>query len=243
MDARLGPPSVSAPCTVKGCSSCRTPGTSARRGCWPRSVSRRSRPRARGHAASPRASADQQVTRDELVAHVDGPRRRGRRAAERGRRAVLRRRPRPASPRPCDLLAEAGAAGLSIEDYDPATGADRRPMRGGHRAGGGRGRRRRARHGMVLTARAENHLYGIDDLADTIEPPPARTGTRAPTCVYAPGPGRTSAEIARLVEARRRLRVNVLAVAGGPAVAGARRSSVSGGSPPVAHWPGRPTAP
>ena len=39
---------------------------------------------------------------------------------------LLRRTTRAASPRRCALLAEAGAAGCSIEDYDPASGDDRR---------------------------------------------------------------------------------------------------------------------
>ena len=39
---------------------------------------------------------------------------------------------------------------------------------------------------MVLTARAENHLHGVDDLDDTIARL-SRTVMPAPTRVYAPG--------------------------------------------------------
>src|SRR3989475_7779270 len=62
-------------------------------------------------------------------------------------------------------LAEQGAAGVSIEDYDPAHGicpiqvATLRVQAAGKAA---------HLHGIVLTSRAENPLYGIENLDDTI---------------------------------------------------------------------------
>jgi 2-methylisocitrate lyase-like PEP mutase family enzyme len=64
------------------------------------------------------------------------------------------------------LLAGAGAAGCSIEDWDPAGERidpfDAATERVAAAAGSARA------SGMVLTARCENHLRGIDDLDDTI---------------------------------------------------------------------------
>jgi 2-methylisocitrate lyase-like PEP mutase family enzyme len=64
------------------------------------------------------------------------------------------------------LLAAAGAAGLSIEDYDPATDSVEPLEISAARVGATAEAARR--HGLVLTARAENTLYGHDDLDDTI---------------------------------------------------------------------------
>ncbi len=64
-----------------------------------------------------------------------------------------------------DRLAAEGAAGLSIEDYDPSSGiyplsvAVDRVTAAVEAA---------KRHGVVLTARAENYLYDIDNIDDTI---------------------------------------------------------------------------
>ncbi|HSJ84883.1 MAG TPA: isocitrate lyase/phosphoenolpyruvate mutase family protein [Acidimicrobiia bacterium] len=64
-----------------------------------------------------------------------------------------------------ERIAETGAAGLSIEDYDPHTGID--PVEvAAERVAAAAEVARSA--GMTLTARAENHLYGIDNLDDTI---------------------------------------------------------------------------
>ncbi|GAA3342256.1 isocitrate lyase/phosphoenolpyruvate mutase family protein [Amorphoplanes nipponensis] len=127
-----------------------------------------------------------------------------------------------------DLLAEAGAAGLSIEDYDPATGRLETPTRGTERVAAAA--RACARHGLVLTARAENHLYGHDDLDDTIARLRAYREAGAEV-VYAPGV-RTPAEISRLVQSVP-APLNVLAVAGAPSVPelaalGVRRVSTGG---------------
>jgi 2-methylisocitrate lyase-like PEP mutase family enzyme len=65
-----------------------------------------------------------------------------------------------------DLIGRTGAAGCSIEDFDPRSGtidrleiAVERVTAAAEAAG---------KHGMVLTARAENHLYGVGNLDDTI---------------------------------------------------------------------------
>jgi 2-methylisocitrate lyase-like PEP mutase family enzyme len=64
------------------------------------------------------------------------------------------------------LLVEAGAAGCSIEDYSPS----RQSIDGLGSATEAVATAAAAcrASGLVLTARAENHLYGIDDLDDTI---------------------------------------------------------------------------
>lgn len=126
---------------------------------------------------------DQQVTRDELVGHVldltayiDLP------------LNVDAERLFPDGPGgitgTVDALAEAGAAGVSIEDYDPATGAIDPIAKA--TAAVAEAVEACGRHGLVLTARAENLLYGIDDLDDTIERLRAyeRAGAH---CLYAPG--------------------------------------------------------
>ncbi|GGL04980.1 isocitrate lyase/phosphoenolpyruvate mutase family protein [Mangrovihabitans endophyticus] len=127
-----------------------------------------------------------------------------------------------------DLLAEAGAAGLSIEDYDPAAGAVETAEAGADRVAAAA--RACARHGLVLTARAENHLYGRDDLDDTIVRLRAYRAAGADV-VYAPGL-RAATDIRRLVEAMD-APVNVLAVTGAPSVpelaeVGVRRVSTGG---------------
>ena len=82
------------------------------------------------------------------------------------------------------LLASAGAAGCSIEDWNPAT--DRidpievATARVGAAAEEARGL------GVVLTARCENHLHGVDDLDDTIARLCAYRDAGAEV-VYAPG--------------------------------------------------------
>jgi 2-methylisocitrate lyase-like PEP mutase family enzyme len=171
--------------------------------------------------------ADQQVTRDELVAHVAALTAAVRIPvnvdAERGYA------PDPAGvARTVELLAEAGASGVSIEDYDPARGtvepvevAAERIAAAAEACG---------RHGIVLTGRAENHLYGAGDLDDTITRLMAYRAAGA-ACVYAPGLT-DLADIARVV-AETGAPVNVLALRRGPSVAelagaGVRRVSTGG---------------
>lgn len=117
-----------------------------------------------GHAAA-LGQLDQSVTLDELLDHV-----RGLAAAVDIPLSVDSERCFADTPEgvasTVEQLAEAGASGCSIEDYDPARGAidsveiaTERVVAAAEAA---------HRHGMVLTARAENHLYGVDDLDDTI---------------------------------------------------------------------------
>jgi len=170
---------------------------------------------------------DQQVTREELVAHVAAV------AAAVGiPLSVDAERCFADSPagiaETVDLLAEAGAAGISIEDYDPAAGRIETVAAGVERVAAAA--EACARHGIVLTARAENHLYGHDDLDDTIGRLRAYRAAGADV-VYAPGL-RTPVDIARLVQAVP-APVNVLAVAGAPSVPelaklGVRRVSTGG---------------
>lgn len=83
----------------------------------------------------------------------------------------------------------------------------------------------------VVTARAENHLHGVDDLDDTIARLRAFADVGA-QCVYAPGPS-DAASIGAIVAAVAPTPVNVLARPGAPTVAelaalGVKRVSVGG---------------
>lgn len=117
-----------------------------------------------GHAAA-LGRLDQHVARDELVSHV-------------AQLTVAVELPVSVDAERCyaedpggvahtiKLLCDVGAAGVSIEDYDPSTDqidpltlAAERVATAADAA---------HRHGAVLTARAENHLYGVDDLDDTV---------------------------------------------------------------------------
>lgn len=170
---------------------------------------------------------DQTVTRDELLRHVevmaaatplplnvDSERCFG--ATPEGVAETVR------------LLAEAGAAGCSIEDYDPARGALDDPAAAAERVGAAAEAARSA--GVVLTARAEAHLYGDADLDDTIARLVAYRAAGA-DCLYAPGLRELSAieAVVRAVAAP----VNVVLHAGVPPVAelgrvGVRRVSTGG---------------
>ena len=166
---------------------------------------------------------DQTVSRKELVAHVATLA-----AATDLPLNVDSERCYPDDPggvtRTVELLAEAGAAGFSIEDYDPDTGGmDDVGPAAEHVAEAAQA----SREGMLLTARAENHIRGVDDLDDTIARLIAYRDAGA-DAVYAPG--LTDVEqIARVVEAVR-IPLNVLALPSGPslgelAAAGVRRIS------------------
>jgi 2-methylisocitrate lyase-like PEP mutase family enzyme len=157
---------------------------------------------------------DTHVTREELVAHVAGVA-----AATSLPLNVDSERCYPDDPggvaETVALLAEAGAAGCSIEDWNPATGriddVDVAAERVATAA--------EAAHGlpepMVLTGRAENHLHGVDDLDDTIARLVAYRDAGADV-VYAPWL-RDLDRIAAVVEAVG-VPVNVLAVPEGPTV-------------------------
>ncbi len=172
---------------------------------------------------------DQAVARDELMAHVEAltsavavpvnvdaewcyPDQPG------GVEATIR------------MAADAGAAGISIEDYNPAAGVveplDVALGRVESAAA------ECARHGLVLTARAERHLYDRDaDLDETIERLAAFTAAGAEV-VYAPGVVNPD-DLARLLDGVTAA-VNVLALPGAPPVSrlaelGVRRVSTGAG--------------
>jgi 2-methylisocitrate lyase-like PEP mutase family enzyme len=113
------------------------------------------------------------------------------------------------------LLEHAGAAGFSIEDYDPTTGT----IDDVEAAVGRVALAAEADHGladpMVLTARAENHIRGVDDLDDTIARLIAYRDAGADV-VYAPGLSDIRA-IKALVQ-QVGVPVNVLALAKGPTI-------------------------
>ena len=127
-----------------------------------------------------------------------------------------------------ELLAEAGAAGCSIEDWNPATGSidpmDVAVERVGAAAAGA------DNTGIVLTARCENLLHGINDLDDTIARLRAYVAAGAEV-VYAPGLADLG-QIKTVVDAVG-VPSNVLILPGGPSVAqlgevGVRRISTGG---------------
>lgn len=126
------------------------------------------------------------------------------------------------------LLAEAGAAGCSIEDYDPASGAVEPIGAAAERVGAAA--EEAHRHDLVLTGRAEAHLYGPADLDDTIGRLRAYRDAGADV-VYAPGLT-ALADIEQVVRAVG-CPVNVLAHPAGPSVpelagVGVRRVSTGG---------------
>jgi 2-methylisocitrate lyase-like PEP mutase family enzyme len=167
---------------------------------------------------------DMQVTREELVAHV---------AQMAGATPlplnVDSERCFPDEPggvaETVRMLADAGAAGCSIEDFDPATGeiealevAAERVAIAAEAAP------------LVLTARAENHLHGVEDLDDTIARLLAYRDAGADV-VYAPGLADLGS-IARVVE-EVGVPVNVLSLPNGPSVSelgsvGVQRVSTGG---------------
>jgi 2-methylisocitrate lyase-like PEP mutase family enzyme len=158
---------------------------------------------------------DQQVMRDELVAHV---------AELTGATSlplnVDSERCYPDDPggiaETVALLAGAGAAGFSIEDYDPANGRIDEVELAAERVAEAAEAVRDLSEPLVLTGRAENHLRGVDDLDDTIARLVAYRDAGA-DCLYAPGLADLG-QIARLVKAVD-APVNVLALPGGPTLA------------------------
>jgi 2-methylisocitrate lyase-like PEP mutase family enzyme len=172
---------------------------------------------------------DQQVARDELVAHVasltdatDLP------------LNVDSERCYPDDPggvaATVALLAGAGAAGFSIEDYDPASDSIDSLEVAAARVAVAAEAAHSLRDPMVLTGRAENHIRGVDDLDDTIARLIAYRDAGADV-VYAPGLSNLD-RIAAVVDAVE-VPVNVLALANGPTVAelasvGVRRVSTGG---------------
>jgi 2-methylisocitrate lyase-like PEP mutase family enzyme len=168
---------------------------------------------------------DTTVTRDELVAHV-----RALAAATPLPLNVDSERCFPDDPggvaETVRLLGDAGAAGFSIEDYDPARDAIDDVEVAAERVRVAA----EAKGDLVLTARAENHLHGVDALDDTIARLVAYRDAGADV-VYAPGLTELE-QIASVVEAVG-VPVNVLALPNGPSVAelssvGVRRVSTGG---------------
>ena len=107
-------------------------------------------------------------------------------------------------------VAEAGAVGGSIEDFDPDAGLYEL-AHAAERVHAACGAARRLAFPFLITARAENHIRGVDDLDDTIARLQAYERAGADV-LYAPGL-RTAAEIRLVCEATAKP-VNVLAHAG-----------------------------
>jgi 2-methylisocitrate lyase-like PEP mutase family enzyme len=125
----------------------------------------------------------------------------------------------------------AGLAGFSIEDFsgNPADPIYETGRAAEHVQAAAEVAHAGPAH-VVLTARAENHLHGRNDLADTIERLQAYQEAGADV-VYAPGP--TSAEELRAIISSVDRPVNVLVRPGSPSVdelaqLGASRISVGG---------------
>jgi 2-methylisocitrate lyase-like PEP mutase family enzyme len=128
------------------------------------------------------------------------------------------------------LLGDAGAAGCSIEDWDPVAERIEDVAAAAERVAEAATAARAFDPPLVLTARAENHLHGIDDLDDTIERLVAYRDAGA-DCVYAPALT-TPDQIRAVVEAAG-VPVNVLAIPAAPPIAelaelGVRRASTGG---------------
>ncbi len=153
---------------------------------------------------------DQNVSRDELVAHVATIA-----AATELPLNVDSERCYPDDPggvtRTVELLAEAGAAGFSIEDYNPGTGGMDDVAAAAERVAEAAEASRKQAAPPVLTGRAENHIRGVDDLDDTIARLIAYRDAGADV-VYAPGLTDLG-QIASVVEAVG-VPVNVLALPG-----------------------------
>jgi 2-methylisocitrate lyase-like PEP mutase family enzyme len=128
------------------------------------------------------------------------------------------------------LLAEAGAAGCSIEDYDPATGGVDSIEVAAQRVALAAEAAHDLPDPIVLTGRAENHFRGVDDFDDTLERLKAYRDAGADV-LYAPGLAQLD-QVAAVVKAVR-APVNVLALPKGPTIAdlasvGVRRVSTGG---------------
>ncbi len=157
---------------------------------------------------------DQQVSRDELVAHVQAIA-----AVVEVPLSVDSERlfaPDPAGvAETVMMLAAAGAAGCSIEDYDPATDSIDDVGTATERVAAAAEAAHQGDDPMVLTARCENHLHGIDDLDDTIARLVAYSDAGADV-LYAPGLT-DAGQIRSVVDAVGKP-VNVLGLVGAPSV-------------------------
>lgn len=157
---------------------------------------------------------DGQVTRAELVAHVGSLA-----AATELPLNVDSERCFPADPggvaETVRLLADAGAAGCSIEDWDPEAGRIDDVGLAAERVAEAAAAAHALDEPMVLTGRAENHLRGVDDLDDTIARLIAYRDAGA-DCLYAPALTRID-QIATVVDAVG-APLNVLALPVGPSI-------------------------
>jgi 2-methylisocitrate lyase-like PEP mutase family enzyme len=155
---------------------------------------------------------DQHVTRDELVAHV-------RLLADATSLPlnVDSERCFPDDPggvaETVALLADAGAAGFSVEDYDPATAAMDTSEVAAERVRVAAWAAHERDVPLVVTGRCENHLHGVDDLDDTIARLVAYRDAGA-DAVYAPG--LTDLDQIAVVVRALGVPVNVLALPAGP---------------------------
>lgn len=186
-----------------------------------------------GHAGT-LGRLDMKVTRDELVAHV---------AAMTASVDV----PFNVDSERCfaddaagiantiDALAGVGAAGCSIEDWNPQTNAidDFQVAVARVEAAATAANK----HGVLLTGSCENHLHGIDDLDDTLRRLCAYRDAGA-AAVYAPGLG--DLDMVERVVKTVGIPVNVLLLPGGSTVeqlanVGVRRVSVGSTLARIAH--------
>ena len=128
------------------------------------------------------------------------------------------------------LLGAAGAAGCSIEDWNPVEGSIEDVGLATERVAEAVQAARGFDPPMIVTGRCENHLHGVDDLDDTIARLVAYREAGADV-VYAPGLADIES-ISRVVQ-EVGIPVNVLALPNGPSVsalgaAGVRRVSTGG---------------
>jgi 2-methylisocitrate lyase-like PEP mutase family enzyme len=84
-----------------------------------------------------------------------------------------------------ELLAGVGASGISIEDWNPATDSVDPMSEAAARVEVAAVVAKR--HGVLLTARCENHIHGLTDFADTLERLRAYRDAGADV-LFAPGP-------------------------------------------------------
>jgi 2-methylisocitrate lyase-like PEP mutase family enzyme len=126
-----------------------------------------------------------------------------------------------------DLLASAGASGISIEDWNPSTNSIDSVADAVARVAAAA--EAAQRHGVLLTARCENHIHGVTDFADTLDRLRAYRDAGADV-LFAPGIA-TPEQIEQVVALG--LPVNVILVttaltAGELGSLGVRRVSVGG---------------
>jgi len=121
------------------------------------------------------------------------------------------------------LLGTAGAAGCSIEDWNPVDGRIEDVGLATERVAEAVQAARGFDPPMIVTGRCENHLHGVDDLDDTIARLVAYRDAGADV-VYAPGLVDLD-QIARVVD-EVGIPVNVLALPGGPTIGDLARVGV-----------------